>query len=196
MKKETTPGSGGIDPKDGGTPPPNPPKEPTPQSVEELQNSLNASRRREKEAIDKLDETTNRLSEIEKKIKDAEEAKLKEKAEWQKLAEQNEAKVKELEPFKANWENWQKAEGEHIEKMIEEAKLNEDDKALVTKLPLVDRRAAVERLSAIDATKRKTPLEKGGGSPKDLLTKEQVEKMSMKEKVLNIDKINESKKSW
>lgn len=120
---------------------------------------------REKSKFSELEQKAKELETLQAKIKEAEEAKLKEKAEWKELAEKHEAKIKELEPFKANWEAWQQAETERIEKMIEDAKLTDDDKALVTKLPLEDRRAMVERLTASNAERRHTPDGKGGGSP-------------------------------
>lgn len=173
MAEETTPAPGA---NDASGKPPEPKPTETPLSAEQLQNSLNAARRREQEATDKLKEATERLNALEAKQKEREETELKEKEEWQKLAEKHEARVKELEPFKEKFEAWELAEAAEIEKQLEG--LSDNQKTLVNALPLSERRKAIAEFKNVSSSpSRNRPPNQGGPGGGESLTIEDVTKM-------------------
>jgi len=123
----------------------NPPT--TEPNVSELQNSLSASRRREKETQDKLIANQKQLDELLKDKEDRDAANLSEVDKLKKANEDLTAKNKVLNGTKESWDNHIKTQEELCTKAIEESKISEADQVWINKVPIELRMQAITSYS-------------------------------------------------
>lgn len=172
MAEPITPAPGANDALPANTPQP---KTSEPKNSEELQNSLNAARRREQEAADKLAETTKRLETLEAQQKEREDTELKKKEEWQELALKHESELNDLKPYREKWEAWEKQEAEKVESEMEG--LSDTQKEIVSGLSLETRMKAISEFKGSANTSKPGIIAVKGGKIDGLLSMDEIWKM-------------------
>ncbi len=164
------PGGGADPPKDPPAPPEPTITEPT---TEQLKNSLSASKRREKEASDKLTAVTSEVDTLKIQL---EEIKSKELTDVEKLTQEKETLTKTNTDLKVKSESWDKhitAQTTAYEKAVEDLgdKVSDSVKDWLNDLPIEKRMAALQSVIG----KPQNDLMPDGVTPRNQLnTKDQI----------------------